>query len=215
MLIVLEGLDGCGKTSVGEAVAKVLDGTLLHFPNDDGVTGPMIRSYLRGGWKTTGEEEVPENGPLAFQCLQLVNRMEAFYRLKDAGQSTREHLVLSRYWQSGLVYGELDGLDREWLKKIHEPLPHVDLNILLETSPVTAAKRREERDGGKDPERYEKRLSTYGKLANLFQKLWSEQGEFDQGAHWHVVDANESLVDVVSAVLKIVFAEQYHLLEDC
>ena len=50
MIICLEGSDGSGKTSVAESLGIALGAKVIHFPNDDTVTGPMIRSYLAKKW---------------------------------------------------------------------------------------------------------------------------------------------------------------------
>ena len=192
MLIALEGLDGCGKTTVGDFVATGLKGKLLHFPDDRAVTGPMIRSYLRGEWAM-----VPTGGEaLAFQAIQFVNRLEHWQNLQGASGSTLAHLVLSRYWPSGVVYGGMDGLDPHWLQRLGLVFPSPDLFILLDVSPEVAAARRHARDN-LEPERYETKLETYRDARDRFHDLW---GAYKSCPEWVTVDASLPLSEVVSEV---------------
>jgi thymidylate kinase len=168
MLIVIEGCDGSGKSTVAENMAQRLGCRVLSFPNDAGVTGPMIRSYLRQEWwihrafDSEGNDcrnlQYPFRPPvdcvgdaLVFQALHIANRMEVMPKLQAAAADyTPYHavnLILARYWQSGWVYGQLDGLDPQWLRDVHQGMAQPTLNILLDLDPQTAMKRRADRDG--------------------------------------------------------------------
>ncbi|KKL93970.1 hypothetical protein LCGC14_1869400 [marine sediment metagenome] len=125
MIVVIEGGDGAGKTEVAKAIVKMLDADVfIHFPDDNAVTGPLIRSYLKGGWQvletaTSNSEIARTQSALAFQSLNIANRMEHMPEIKNCASQPEQHAVLVRYWQSGWVYGQLDGLDPGWLHDIH------------------------------------------------------------------------------------------------
>lgn len=197
MLIALEGLDGCGKTTVGDFVASGLKGKLLHFPDDEAVTGPMIRGYLRGKWAMVAAPSSPSSWEaMAFQALQFVNRLERWRDLEGASRSTRSHLVLSRYWPSGVVYGGMDGIDPHWLQGLGLVFPTPDLLILLDVPPEVAAARRRARDN-LEPERYEAKLETYRDARDRFHDLWDA---YKSCPEWVTVDASLPLNEVVSEV---------------
>ena len=216
MIIVLEGYDGCGKSSVGVALAQELGALLIEFPSDEGTeTGPVIRSYLRKEWhvalgdRSSHETVVADDiGALVFQSLQIVNRLERLPDILEAVKAGR-HVVLVRYWQSGWVYGQLDGLDGGWLRNIHKSLPQASINILLDVRAETAMARRAARDGDLPPERYEGKLDTAQKVTSLYHQLWllGEQHWLLGEQHcypgvWMQVDADGSSLNDVIALVK-------------
>ena len=199
MIVAICGADGCGKTTVAEAVAKALDCEVIAFPNDAAFTGPAIRAYLRREWSvrlpggTTGDYAETHTGALAFQALQIANRMELMPRLRRA----KEHgynLVLARYWQSAWVYGQLDGLPAEWLEWVHSEMVQPHVSILLDAPAEECMRRRAARDGTSAPERYEGKLDFTRRVVELYRALWAK----DPGAAWRVVDATQSFANVVA-----------------
>lgn len=206
MLIAIEGADGCGKDSVADAVAKVMGAERLNFPNDDGVTGPMIREYLARRWAVWCEGDLgpcspePALSALAFQALQVANRMEVMGRIRRA-----EHMVLARYWQSGYVYGALDGLDPDWLLAVHECMEQADINILLDLDAEAALERQGDR--GETLERYEGKIEFTRKVVDGYRDLWEADIMMSAPGWWRVVDASQPLDVVVASVLKIVFED--------
>lgn len=182
MLIVFEGVDGCGKTTAVRAAAEALGRcATIHFPDDTARTGPAIRSYLNRAWRcgsfsAEGFDGIvsDERSALAFQALQLANRMERFGLLAAAAGSPTEHLVASRYWHSGVVYGSMDGLDPLWLEALHRHLPQADANVLLDLDESEAVRRRAVRDGGDPGEIYEA-PGEVSHAAQLYRGLWDSR----------------------------------------
>jgi thymidylate kinase len=218
MLVALEGVDGCGKSSVATALAELLGAEVLAFPNDDSVTGPMIRAYLRREWWLDGtgrtdfarnDPEMAQAGALAFQALQTVNRLESEPMLGNAslGESEGPRVILARYWQSGWVYGGLDGLDRDWLYRLHATMPQPHMNILLDVTTDTAMKRRRVRDGHAVRERYEGRRKFVDKVVCSYRALWHAHLA---SREWCVVDAGQpfqQVVDACAALIAGIFEE--------
>jgi GTPase SAR1 family protein len=116
-IIVLEGPDGLGKTSLAQSLAAE------YFNNEAGygrpVSAPILNSpsrtntvkFLRG--VTRGEE--PWRGSLnAFerQCLHTMSNLVDFYEEFRGGRN----LVLDRCHLSTLVYGLADGADKLWME---------------------------------------------------------------------------------------------------
>lgn len=210
-MIVIEGADGCGKDTVADAVARLLTGSeRLNFPNDKGVTGPMIRAYLNRRWHIQEDfQDAPLRNPyfdaLAFQALQVANRMEVMPRLLDASLNEPEGpvVVLARYWQSGWVYGQLDGLDPEFLLGLHKAMAVPHLNVLLDVPADVCMARRAARDGVKT-ERYEGKLDFTAKVVDLYRRLWAQQSEAPSdlrlGERWLMVDATRPVEDVIDEV---------------
>lgn len=192
MIIALEGVDGCGKTSVGEHLANVIGAKLVHFPDDAAETGPAIRGYLKRWWQITNhmDEIDKELGGFVFQALQLVNRVEHLDELRACAGNSHRHMVLSRYWQSGMVYGELDGVPSSFLAVLRNTVPPADLNIYLRVSAEVSVKRVATR--GARPELYEADLNKARDLVHGFDVLWNKHG----GPNWCSANAEFPLDDV-------------------
>jgi dTMP kinase len=103
LFIVIEGLDGSGKTSVSKQLAQDLDAERgivqwTYEPNNDYVAGTFIRDILTK--KHT--DFSPQILPLAF----ATNRLDHCDRLiRPWMAANNEHIVISdRYYLSSLVY---------------------------------------------------------------------------------------------------------------
>lgn len=142
MLIVLEGLDGAGKSTqvrmFKEYLGKVCDDLeYIHFPRYDApVYGGLIGKFLRGGF-----------GSIESVHPQLVALLFAEDR-RDAAEDIRKVLarggtvLLDRYVYSNIAYqcaklpaGEEAEELREWINNTeygHFGIPRPDLNIFLD-----------------------------------------------------------------------------------
>jgi len=182
----------------------------------------LIRSYLRKEWCVTdawspyyGCDPIPgdgysrelgadkEGGALAFQALQIANRMELMPSL-EAARRDGTNLILVRYWQSAWVYGQLDGLDPAWLIDVHRSMVQAGVNILLDAPAEECMRRRAARDGALTPERYEGKLDFTRKVVELYRKLWTKLHPAEE--RWRIVDAThergaEGVVDSILANL--------------
>lgn len=223
MLYVIEGPDGCGKSTVAKLLAQAISGEVIEFPRNEGYTGPLIRSYLRKEWdisNTSDEADIDDiAAAMTFQCLQVANRMEVMKKIRRHVKSAKDHLVLVRYWQSGVVYGLLDGLDRQWLRDIHEDMAQADLNILLDLSPEESLKRQKTR--GDDPERYEGRKDITSRIIGSYRDLWEPKIEASGGfpggmpegrttrrVGWAKVNASGPLEEVFAEVMSHVWRDR-------
>lgn len=142
MLIVLEGLDGAGKSTQVHKLKEYLESECscleyIHFPRYDApVYGELIGKFLRGGF-----------GPMEAVHPQLVALLFAEDRhnarpdiksILDQGGT----VLLDRYVYSNIAYqcAKLESADeaeevREWIINTefgHFDLPRPDLNIFLD-----------------------------------------------------------------------------------
>ncbi|WMV38862.1 hypothetical protein MTR67_032247 [Solanum verrucosum] len=198
-LIVLEGLDRCGKTSQSGKLYKYLDEQghsveSWRFPDRNTGVGQMISSYL------ANKSQLDDH---AIHLLFSANRWEKRDYLSEFStwscpQSTGAHppptslmeeklksgttLIVDRYSYSGVAFSSAKGLDIEWCKAPEIGLLAPDLVVYLDISPEKAAER-----GGYGDERYEQ-LEFQKKVAGSYLSL--------RDSSWKVIDATLSIEDV-------------------
>src|SRR5215207_1380805 len=109
MLIAFEGLDQSGKETQSRHLRARLeqDGhkvRVLSFPDYATPLGHELQKAL------AGERDY---GPEVMQLLYVANRFEYKQRL-DLWLAGGDVIICDRYRASSLVYGEAQGLDRNW-----------------------------------------------------------------------------------------------------
>lgn len=190
--IVLEGIDACGKASLAESLAAALGGTVKSFPDYASETGRLILKLLRNEVSCGSLHETQ----LALQALMTVNRYENVKKISHIRQPI---LILDRYWPSGVAYGTANGLDREWLLKIHGSLPPADFYFLLDIDPAVASVRRpEKRDA------YETNLPMLGRARAEYLRLWDDAKGGRWRGDWHILNASKPADEVLRNALKII-----------
>ena len=112
-----------------------------------------------------------------------------------------DNLILCRYWQSAWVYGQLDGLPREWLEQTSATMIQPDINVLLDAplleDPVGICLKRLHLRGEK-AEVYERRWKM--EVAhNLYCKLWREKYDFGVKG-WTVEDMTQPVNIIVERI---------------
>ena len=195
MLVVLEGLDGAGKSTQVKLLKQYLESRCtsleyIHFPRYDApVFGDLIGRYLRGGF---GSMDMVH--PQLVALLFAEDRHEAAPAMRavlDAGGT----VLLDRYVYSNIAYqcaklgddGEAEEL-RKWILDTeygHYSLPVPDLNIYLDVpigfveKSLSGARAGQDRDylcGGQDIHEadiaFQKRVrDMYRRQASLDPKL--------------------------------------------
>lgn len=142
MIVAFEGIDACGKQTQVRmleeyASRKKLPVVTFDFPNYKSLTGKKISELLISS-------DDNRDG-LVLQSLMTVNRYEMQDTIEDA-HFRGELVILDRYWMSGWVYGQTDGIDATWLESVHLPLVQPHQWILLDMPVEESFKRRPERE---------------------------------------------------------------------
>ncbi|KAH0650831.1 hypothetical protein KY289_031070 [Solanum tuberosum] len=184
-LIVLEGLDRCGKTSQSGRLYKYLDEQGLsveswRFPDRNTGVGQMISSYL------ANKSQLDDH---AIHLLFSANRWEKRSLMEEKLKSGTT-LIVDRYSYSGVAFSSAKGLDIEWCKAPEIGLLAPDLVVYLDISPEKAAER-----GGYGDERYEQ-LEFQKKVAGSYLSL--------RDSSWKVIDATLSIEDVEKKLREVV-----------
>lgn len=150
MLVVLEGLDGAGKSTQVKKLRRYLEGIstkleYIHFPRYDApVYGELISSFLRGDFGS-----VEEVHPKLVALLYAEDRHGAAPMMREALESGST-VLLDRYVYSNIAYqcakvadpDERESL-RRWIIDTEYGvfgLPKPDLNIFLDV-PISFVER--------------------------------------------------------------------------
>ncbi len=119
--IVIEGIDGCGKSTLIEGIKKWDKKHKLGFiftkEPTDGTFGQTIRKILRdGGYDEEGRKVESKE----LQTLYIKDRYE--HRKMEA-EFLETYLICSdRYFFSTIAYGASEGLDLKWVINEHEKI---------------------------------------------------------------------------------------------
>lgn len=189
--IVIEGIDGSGKTTVCRTVAESLrkegyDVDVTAEPTHEGI-GAFIRSGSVGRISQRAES-----------LLFIADRYEHTASISKA-VSEGKIILCDRYYASTLAYqsAKLDGdsADMDWLRGLCEPFVGTpDIVILLDMDPKESMERVGVR--GEEESKFEK-LCFQEQVRGAYLRLAEEYG-------FEVVDASRPAEAVAGAVLKII-----------
>jgi dTMP kinase len=190
IFVVLEGVDRCGKTTLGKLLVERLtrlgrEVSFFSTPDYDGFAGKEIGDHLLG--KQTRDA-------LGFECMLIANRYEVAGRVRDALAMGRAAICV-RWWPSSLLYGQISGHDVYDISRACSLLPEPDLNILVDVNPLEIAERYDRRN------LYEQDLGMQVRLSLAYRKLWGANG---CGDRWSVVDGakdSAALVEQISVLV--------------
>ena len=153
-LIVIEGLDGSGKSTQLEMLKKKLpDAHFITFPYYETHSGQIISTYLSGGYP----EEDPRVSAYSASVMYAVDRYTSYSshwcRLYNSGKP----VISARYVSSNAVY-QMTKLPKEewedylkWLCDLEYnklAMPRPDLTLFLDVPTAVSQKLLTERYGG-------------------------------------------------------------------
>ncbi|KDO26646.1 thymidylate kinase [Saprolegnia parasitica CBS 223.65] len=182
-LILLEGVDRCGKSTQAKLLAEHLHGVLQNFPDRTTAIGSTINAYLSNAC---------EMNDRAIHLLFSANRWEAADRLRSH-LAQGQHVIMDRYSYSGVAFTAAKnqpGLTLEWCMQPEAGLPKPDVVIFLDITTEDAAKR-----SAYGEERYEKREFQDRVRDNFFRIMATEK--------WHVIDATKSIQEIHATIQQI------------
>ncbi len=135
IFIVLEGIDGCGKSEQ----AKLLNDWLLAEGHDILLTaeptrnriGKFIREVL------SGKEDVD---PKTLSLLFTADRVEHLNEINSALDGGRS-VISERYYYSTVAYQAAQNVNSDWLLELNSFAREPDLALLIDAEPEISAKR--------------------------------------------------------------------------
>lgn len=178
MFIVLEGIDGAGKSTQAKMLAKWFENkgyeVVLTKEPTDTAFGKLIRRLVLTG----GKEGIIDGARISKEAEALLfaaDRAEHVKKLIEPSLKAGKVVISDRYFYSSLAYQWARGLDLEWLINLNAFAPRADLVILLDLPVKESIKRingrsiRSEFD--KIVELQKKVRENYLKLAEKFEEI--------------------------------------------
>lgn len=190
-LIVMEGVDGAGKTTQARLLAAALEErgwpVVLTREPTDGPHGERLRRYLAGPTRHLSPEEELE--------LFTADRRDHVREIIQPALAGRRIVITDRYYYSSAAYQGASGLDPARILEINEafaPRPHL-VFILTLPLPQTLARLREKRLH--DPQ--------VSEAPAYLERVAAVYDSF-QGDHLHRVDASGAPGAVHARILETV-----------
>ncbi|USH00583.1 dTMP kinase [Thermococcus argininiproducens] len=178
MFIVLEGIDGAGKSTQAKMLANWFEErgyeVVLTKEPTDTAFGKLIRRLVLTG----GKEGIIDGARISKEAEALLfaaDRAEHVKKLIEPALNAGKVVISDRYFYSSLAYQWARGLDLNWLINLNGFAPRADLVILLDLPVKESIKRingrsiRSEFD--KIVELQKKVRENYLKLAEKFNEI--------------------------------------------
>jgi dTMP kinase len=186
MLVVFEGIDGCGKeTQIKLLKEKRPDAVVFKYPTRH---YQMLNDYL---------DEKLYIAPKSLFLLFLADIAQEQEKVK-AALAGNKLVILDRYVFSTIAY-EVNGISYADGKKIVESVGFLkpDLVLLLDLPPEQSQERKRKQ---KRLDRYEEDLGFLGRVRSNFLKLHEERF---LTPNWHKVDAGRNVESVHADIMKL------------
>lgn len=137
MFIVLEGIDGCGKTTQAKFLSEFLMRKgykiLMTAEPTDNKIGKFIREVLSG---------LHEVDAKTLALLFTADRYEHLKKIVEPALKEEGKIVISeRYYYSTIAYQEAQGVSRQWLLEINKFVIKPDIAIVIDVDPKISSKR--------------------------------------------------------------------------
>lgn len=198
MFIVIEGLDGSGKTTQIDMLRDRLQGRgeacYLTAEPTELPTGKFLRSILR--------HEVDAD-PRTVAALFAADRIEHLFHEEEGilrKLADGYHVIASRYYFSSLAY-QSEFADPAWVASLNmmakRTLP-ADLTIFLDLEPEVSMQRIQAR--GEAQELFE----TQEKLTHVRESFHLAFQHFGEGENIHIIDASGDPVEIADKIWAVV-----------
>ena len=194
LFIVVEGLDGSGKTTQIDMLRDHLqarnEACHLTAEPTDLPTGRLIRSVLRG------EHSMD---PRAVAALYAADRIEHLHRPEEgilARLAAGYHVIASRYYFSSLAY-QSEYADPGWiaaLNHVAKSTLRADLTIFLDLEPEVSLARIERRGEGLEL------FDTREKLTHVRESFHAAFEFWGEGERIEMIDAGQDAITIADRI---------------
>ena len=132
MLVILEGLDNTGKTTI----AKML----MQYYKIQGKNATLAKELST----PIGEQikQLSKEGKLTPELKTYLFVADRRLLLDGLGQVNKDDIVIfDRYVPSAIAYRMADGVDKDWVKSVNKNFPRHDLGFYIDITPETSIER--------------------------------------------------------------------------
>ncbi|MCI6931976.1 MAG: dTMP kinase [Tenericutes bacterium] len=184
LLIVLEGIDQCGKTTISKLLKNKLEELNLKtiiqtFPDKSTLIGNVINSYLQGNTKLSPQES---------HLLYSLNRHEKKSFMEEKLYNNY-NIICDRYIFSGIAYSLANGLDYNFCLNTEQYLIKPDLIFYFDISITETNKRR-------------KSLKTDIYETSNFQTKVKEAYSKIKNKDWIIINSEQTPEEITNIILK-------------
>ncbi|WP_288640877.1 dTMP kinase [uncultured Methanosphaera sp.] len=169
MYIVLEGIDGVGKTTQTEKLKEWLEKrgfsvkTIVE-PTDSDI-GKIIREEL------LKPEATSDTSQQMLALLFAADRLTLKDEINQVKNNQQKILISDRSFYSSITYQNSTTIEPEWIYKINKHTPRPDLTIILDIDEDEALKRCDKIDTFENKEFLEKTRENYLKLVKTEKNI--------------------------------------------
>ncbi len=194
--LVLEGLDGSGKSEVSRRLAALLaralgdERVLLSYePNNPSAAGEYIRDVLGKRISISARTLA-----LAFALNRADHNERVIAPFLNAGEP--RIVVCDRYYLSSMVYQSTDGLSVEDVLDLNVSARRPDLTLFLDASPETCHQRIGARQNHRElfEDQFAEKRAKYQSVIDFLR---------GRGETIEIVDANGSIAKVINGIIAI------------
>ena len=189
MYIVLEGIDGAGKSSQANLLnewlkEKNFQTRIIVEPTKSDI-GKLIRKEL------LNPESTNDINQQMLTLLFAADRLTLKKEIMEAQQNNKKILISDRSFYSSICYQNNSSVDASWIYKVNLHTPRPDLTILLDLPEEIAIKRCDEEEVFENIKFLEKTRNNYLNLLKTEKNI-------------EIVDASASSGEVQNKIRKIV-----------
>jgi dTMP kinase len=185
MFIVIEGLDGSGKSTVSQSLAKKLNAELLTTP---GSCFKDIRKQLDDNFADI---------PKARQLIYMASVLNVSAKIKEL-KTEAQHVVVDRYWLSTQVYHcWMSGGHHFKLREVEDELLKPDLTVYLDLPMIERSKRIKFRNNHTHEDLQTLTHQADDELRELYYNMRNSQPV----GKWLQVDALKDIDSIINTIL--------------
>lgn len=172
MFIVLEGIDGCGKTTQAKFLSEFLKKgdyeILMTAEPTKNEIGKFIREVLSG---------IHEVDAKTLALLFTADRYEHLKKIVEPALKEGKIVISERYYYSTIAYQEAQGVSRQWLLELNKFVIKPDIAIVIDVDPKISAKRTKTQEIFENEEFLAKVRENYIKFDTEVIKIDGEQSK--------------------------------------
>ncbi len=170
MFVVLEGIDGCGKSTqaklLGDWLKKEGHEVFMTAEPSKNRIGRFLRDVLSGAEKLD---------PKTVALLFTADRYEHLANEIQPALDEHKIVVCERYYHSTIAYQSAQGVSRKWLLELNSFVVEPDVTVLLDVKPSVGVSRTKTKEIFENEEFLDRVRDNYLKMDDGFVKLNGER----------------------------------------